>query len=152
VTNEKRLDHPKDKLAKGQIVKALVLEIDRERRRVRLGTKQLEPTTIDHYMAEHKVGEKVSGRLVDLQGARAKVELGEGVVGICRMTASAPKPASAEPAKSSDVGSLSAMLSARWKQGGEAGSSAETLKTGQILSFRIAHLDPAKRLIELELA
>jgi len=152
VTNEKRLDHPKDKLAKGQTVKALVLEIDKERRRVRLGMKQLEPTTIDHYIAEHKIGEKVSGRLMDLHGTRAKVELGEGVVGLCQMKASAQKPVSAEPAKSSDVGSLSAMLSARWKQGGDVGNSPETVKTGQILSFRIAHFDPAKRLIELELA
>jgi len=51
ITNEKRLDHPKDKVAKGQTVKALVLEIDKERRRVRLGMKQLEPTTVDHYIA-----------------------------------------------------------------------------------------------------
>jgi small subunit ribosomal protein S1 len=152
ITSEKRLDHPKDKLAKGKTVKALVLEIDRERRRIRLGMKQLEPTTVDHYIAEHKAGEKVSGRLMDLQGGRAKVELGEGVVGLCQMKASEKKPADAESPKSSDVGSLSAMLSAKWKQGGASEASQETAKTGQILSFRIAHLDPAKRLIELELA
>jgi small subunit ribosomal protein S1 len=152
ITNEKRLDHPKDKLAKGKIVKALVLEIDRERRRIRLGMKQLEPTTVDHYIAEHKTGEKVSGRLMDLQGGRAKVELGEGVVGLCQMKAPEKKSPAAEAPKSSDVGSLSAMLSAKWKQGGVSETSQESAKTGQILSFRIAHLDPAKRLIELELA
>jgi small subunit ribosomal protein S1 len=152
ITNEKRLDHPKEKLTKGQPVKALVLEIDRERRRIRLGLKQLEPTTIDHYIAEHKTGEKVSGRLMDMQGSRAKVELGEGVVGICHMKPAPQKPAANESTKSSDVGSLSAMLSARWKQGGETGAAQESIKTGQILSFRIALLDPAKRLIELDLA
>ena len=31
ITNEKRLEHPREKLAKGQSVKAIVLEIDRER-------------------------------------------------------------------------------------------------------------------------
>jgi small subunit ribosomal protein S1 len=153
ITNEKRLDHPKDKVAKGQTVKALVLEIDKERRRVRLGMKQLEPTTVDHYIAEHKTGEKVSGRLMDVQGGRAKVELGEGVVGICQMKAKEEKPvAAAETTKSSDVGSLSAMLSARWKTGGASESAQDGVKTGQILSFKIANLDPAKRLIELELA
>jgi small subunit ribosomal protein S1 len=153
ITNEKRLDHPKEKLAKGQTVKALVLEIDKERRRVRLGMKQLEPTTVDHYIAEHKTGEKVSGRLMDLQGSRAKVELGEGVIGICQMKAKEEKPAAqAQAPKSSDVGSLSAMLSARWKQGGVSETTQEGAKTGQILSFRIATLDPTKRLIELELA
>jgi len=153
ITNEKRLDHPKDKVAKGQTVKALVLEIDKERHRVRLGMKQLEPTTVDHYIAEHKTGEKVSGRLMDVQAGRAKVELGEGVVGICQMKAKEEKPAAAaETVKSSDVGSLSAMLSARWKTGGASESTQEGAKTGQILSFKIANLDPAKRLIELELA
>jgi small subunit ribosomal protein S1 len=151
ITNEKRLDHPKEKLAKGQTIKAQVLEIDRERRRIRLGMKQLEPTTVDHYIAEHKTGEKVSGRLVDVQGNRAKVELGEGVVGVCQMKAREEKPAIAEATKSSDVGSLSAMLSAKWKKGGASASSQESVKTGQILSFRIANLDSAKRLIELEL-
>jgi small subunit ribosomal protein S1 len=153
ITNEKRLDHPKDKVAKGQTVKALVLEIDKERRRVRLGMKQLEPTTVDHYIAEHKAGEKVSGRLMDVQAGRAKVELGEGIVGICQMKAKEQKPVvAAETSKSSDVGSLSAMLSARWKQGGASETTQEGAKTGQILSFKIANLDAAKRLIELELA
>jgi len=153
ITNEKRLDHPKDKVAKGQTVKALVLEIDKERRRVRLGMKQLEPTTVDHYIAEHKTGEKVSGRLMELQGSRAKVELGEGVVAICQMKPKEEKTAPAlQPAKSSDVGSLSAMLAAKWKQGGASESSQDSVKTGQILSFKIANLDSAKRLIELELA
>ena len=37
VTNEKRLDHPKDMLQVGKVVRAIVLELDRERRRIRLG-------------------------------------------------------------------------------------------------------------------
>jgi len=155
ITNEKRLDHPKEKLTKGQTIKALVLEIDKERRRVRLGMKQLEPTTVDHYIAEHKAGEKVSGRLMDVQGNRGKVELGEGVVGICQMKAKEEKPLAAAPEapkSSSDVGSLSAMLSAKWKTGGASETSQEGVKAGQILSFKIANLDAAKRLIELELA
>ena len=57
----------------------MVLEADKERRRLRLGIKQLQPTSIDEYMAEHKSGETVSGRVVDVSGSRVKVELGEGV-------------------------------------------------------------------------
>jgi small subunit ribosomal protein S1 len=69
------------------------------------------------------------------------------------MKAKEEKPvAAAETTKSSDVGSLSAMLSARWKTGGASESAQDGVKTGQILSFKIANLDPAKRLIELELA
>jgi small subunit ribosomal protein S1 len=55
--------------------------------------------------------------------------------------------------KTSDVSSLSAMLSAKWKQGGGSGEQGkESARPGQVRSFRIAHLDPAKKLIELELA
>ncbi len=85
ITNEKRLDHPREKLSKAQTVKAVVLEIDRDRRRIRLGMKQLEPTTVDHYISEHQAGETVSGRLVEVQGNKAKVELGEGVIATCEL-------------------------------------------------------------------
>ncbi|MBV8070997.1 MAG: 30S ribosomal protein S1 [Acidobacteriaceae bacterium] len=155
ITNEKRLDHPKEKLAKGQPVRAVVLEVDRQRRRMRLGMKQLEPTTVDHYISEHQPGETVSGRLVEVQGNRARVELGEGVIGTCQLAEPAGKTLSAErPKPPADVTSLTAMLSAKWKQGVSAGpdTSKEGARAGQVRRFRIAHLDPAKRLIELELA
>ncbi len=153
VTNEKRLDHPKEKLVKGQSVRAVVLEVDRERRRIRLGMKQLEPTTVDHYISEHQPGETVSGLLVEVQGDRARVELGEGVIATCQLSDAKQKQAGVEPPKpAADVSSLSAMLSARWKQGASADVPREGAHAGQMRRFRIAHLDPAKRLIELELA
>jgi small subunit ribosomal protein S1 len=150
ITNEKRLDHPKEKLVKGQNVKTVVLEIDRERKRIRLGMKQLEPTTVDHYISDHKPGETVSGRLVEVNGNRARVELGEGVIATCQLKAE--QEAAGEKPADSDVGSLSAMLAAKWKQGGSGGPAKETARAGQVRSFRIAHLDPAKRMIEIELA
>jgi small subunit ribosomal protein S1 len=155
ITNEKRLEHPKEKLTKGQIVKAVVLELDRDRRRIRLGMKQLEPTTVDHYIAEHRAGETVSGRLVDVQGSRVKVELGEGVIATCVFKSATPaKQPEEQSPKPTDVSSLSAMLSAKWKQGGGPSPSTgnETAHAGQVRTFRISALDPAKRLIELELA
>ncbi|HTB18662.1 MAG TPA: 30S ribosomal protein S1, partial [Bryobacteraceae bacterium] len=45
ITREKRLNHPREALSAGQTVRAVVLEVDRERRRIKLGIKQLEPTT-----------------------------------------------------------------------------------------------------------
>jgi small subunit ribosomal protein S1 len=153
ITNEKRIEHPKEKLAKGQTVRAVVLEVDRERRRLRLGLKQLEPTTVDHYISEHQQGQTVSGRLLEVQGNRARVELGEGVVGICQFREAEETPSSGSQAKGADVSSLSAMLAAKWKQGGGSAGPAKTAaRAGEVRSFRIAHLDPAKKLIELELA
>jgi small subunit ribosomal protein S1 len=155
ITNEKRLDHPKEKLAKGQKIRGVVLEADREKRRIRLGMKQLEPTTVDTYISEHQPGETVSGRLVEVRGDRARVELGEGVIADCRLgSKEEQQPAVAERAPAaSDVSSLSAMLAARWKQGIEPNTKTKpAARAGEVRSFRIAHLDPAKRLIELELA
>jgi len=152
ITGEKRLDHPREKLAKGQNVKAVVLEIDRERRRLRLGMKQLEPTTVDHYISEHQAGETVSGRLIEVSGDSAKVELGEGVMALCQMKKGMETSAQSAAAAPADVSSLGAMLSARWKKGGPAGEGKEAARAGEVRSFRIARLDSAKRLIELELA
>ena len=51
ISAEKRLNHPQDLLKQGQIVKAQVLEIDSEKRRLRLGMKQLVPTGLDEYLS-----------------------------------------------------------------------------------------------------
>ena len=40
-----------------------------EKRQIKLSMKQLIPTSIDEYIAEHKVGDTVSGRVVDDSGA-----------------------------------------------------------------------------------
>ena len=46
---------------------------------------------LDEYIAEHKEGDVVTGRMTDVSGGRARVELGEGVQGMCRMSAEAPE-------------------------------------------------------------
>jgi small subunit ribosomal protein S1 len=151
ITGEKRLEHPKEVLTKGKVVKAMVIEVDRDKRRIRLGLKQLEPTNIDHYIAEHKAGDTVSGRLVDVHGDSAKVELGEGVLARCRIKEEIKKVA-AKAAAAPDVTALSQMLSARWKSGAQqSGNGGDGPRAGQIRSFRIAGLDAAKKLIDLEL-
>jgi small subunit ribosomal protein S1 len=152
ITGEKRLDHPREKLSKGQNVKAVVLEIDRERRRLRLGMKQLEPTTVDHYISEHQAGQTVSGRLLEVSGDSAKVELGEGVMAVCQIKKGTETSAQSESGPPADVSSLGAMLAARWKKGAPAGEGKQAARAGEVRSFRIARLDSAKRLIELELA
>lgn len=155
ITSEKRLEHPKEMLAVGQKVRALVLEVDKERRRIRLGMKQLEPTVVDKFIEEHKVGEVLSGRVISATTEMAKVEVSEGIAATCRLPKEAPaaKAAPAESAKT-DVSSLSAMLSARWKQGGgtEAAAGAPKLRTGEVRSFRITLLDAAAKRIEVEMA
>lgn len=150
ITNEKRLNHPNEALKVGEKVRFQVLEVDRDRRRLRLGIKQLQPSSIDEYIAERKPGDTVSGRIVDLSGNRAKVELGEGVIAHCKL---AEQKASDAPASASntDISSLSAMLAQKWKTGGGAQASPDALRAGQVRSFRITSVDPAQKRIELEL-
>jgi small subunit ribosomal protein S1 len=149
ITAEKRLNHPNEVLKQTQTVKAVVLEVDKERRRFRLGMKQLEPTSIDEYLAERKAGEVVSGRVVNVSGDRIKVELGEGV------TAFAPVPEKRQEASAgaqkADLSSLTAMLSQKWKSGGGAAESADAIRAGQVRSFKIVQIDLEKKRIDLEL-
>lgn len=151
ISREKRLNHPNEALKVGEKVRAQVLEADRERRRIRLGIKQLEPTSIDEYIAERKVGEAVTGRLVEVSGNRAKVELGEGVFAHCKLASQRPAETAANDSKA-DLSALTAKLEAKWKSGGVSQAASEPPRAGQIRSFKIISLDPGQKRIELELA
>jgi small subunit ribosomal protein S1 len=149
---EKRINHPSDMLRVGQIVKAQVLAIDNEKRQLRLGMKQLVPSGLDEYIAEHKAGDVVTGRMIDASEDGGKVELGEGVIAICS-AAARPKAAKSDstPSQPLDMASLSAMLNARWKSGPSSGvAKDDSVRAGQVRSFRITNLDPAAKKIEVE--
>lgn len=153
ITREKRIDHPKDVLKAGQVVKAQVLEFDKERRRIRLGMKQLEPTSTDTWIAEHQIGETVTGRILDVKNDRMKVELGDGVFGMCRVAAqNAGGSGEGKPGGGkADLSQLTAMLSARWKSGPDYESEQKVVRSGQIRQFRIASVDTQSKRIDLEL-
>jgi small subunit ribosomal protein S1 len=153
ITAEKRLNHPQDMLKLGQRVQAQVLEIDTERRRMRLGMKQLIPTSLEEYIQEHQPGDSVTGRMIEISEGIARVELGEGVFATCKMSAAQAKAEPEKPAGGkADLSSLTSMLQARWKSGSTASAQSQTAATGQVRSFRIVALDPAAKKIELELA
>lgn len=150
---EKRITHPQDVLKVGQQVKALVLELDSQKRRLKLGMKQLVPTSIDEYLAEHKPGDQVSGRVVEISGNGAQVELGEGIRAACKVSQNKKEDGTSSAAAATDVSSLSSMLAARWKSGAVAESSTpQEIQSGQIRRFRITRLDPTTKKIEVELA
>jgi small subunit ribosomal protein S1 len=159
ITNEKRLNHPSEMLKVGQVVKAVVTEADKGRRRMRLSMKALEPTSMDEFLAEHKVGDSVTGRVVDVSAKRAKVELGEGVIAYAALPEAKQETATAASSGPKvDLSAMTAMLSSKWKSGGggAAGSSAsasepEGLRPGQVRSFKISAIDLEKKRIDLEM-
>jgi small subunit ribosomal protein S1 len=158
ISAEKRINHPQEVLKVGQVVKAQVLALDTEKRLIRLSMKQLVPTRLDEYLAEHKEGDIVTGRMTEVSGGSARVELGEGVTATCRIPHenSAKADQSEEPKPSAlskpDLSSLGSMLQARWKSGATADEAKpEALRAGQIRKFRIAKLDATAKKIALEL-
>jgi small subunit ribosomal protein S1 len=150
---ERRINHPQDVLKVGQVVRAQVLEVDTERRRLRLGMKQLVPTSVDEYIAEHKDGDVVTGRMTEVAGGRARVELGEGIHAVCKLTAETLEKEEKPAESKTDLSSLTSLLEAKWKGGQATGAPRrEPVRAGQIRSFRIVKLDAAGKKIELELA
>jgi small subunit ribosomal protein S1 len=145
---ERRLNHPSEVLKAGQVVQAQVLGVDAEKRQMKLSMKQLVPTSIDEYVAEHKVGDVVSGRVVD----EGTVELGEGIRAVCVARAGAAEAGEKKGSEKADLSSLTSMLQARWKSGGAASPKAEPVKAGQVRSFRIVELDGEKKAIRVEMA
>ncbi len=151
ISAEKRINQPGDVLRTGQMVRAQVLAVDPEKRQIRLGMKQLVPTGLDEYLAEHNEGDTVTGRLMDDTGEQARVELGEGIYATYKI--SAPTGTKNEVSQSkADLSALTSMLQARWKGSFKAPTQPEAVRAGQVRSFRIVKLDRASKSIELELA
>jgi small subunit ribosomal protein S1 len=151
ISAEKRIERPQDVLRTGQVVQAKVLDVDREKRQLRLSMKQLIPTGLDEYIAEHKVGEVVTGRLIDISGEQGTVELGEGIYASGRLvleTVVKEQSQSAAP----DLSTFSSMLAARWKNGpSPAEAKPEAVRAGQIRSFRITMVDRGAKKIKVQL-
>ncbi len=160
ITGEKRLNHPREALTAGQTVRAVVLEVDRERRRIKLGIKQLEPTTADEYMAEHQVGESVTGRIVEAAAGSRQSGAGRGRF---RGVPHARRPDARRKANGSSVpepaleGRLGVAnrnviseMEARSRQ--PRPRRTEAPRAGQIRTFRILKLDQPNKKIEVELA
>jgi small subunit ribosomal protein S1 len=153
ISAEKRINHPQDVLKTGQSVRAQLLEVDSKKRRIRLGLKQLQPTSVDEYIAEHKEGDLVTGRVADVSHGRARVDLGEGIHATCAISATDTGAAETPAAEKADLSSMTSMLTAKWKSGTVASAPGrkEPARAGQIRSFRIVKLDAAGKKIEVEL-
>jgi small subunit ribosomal protein S1 len=152
ISAEKHIHHPQDVLKLGQIVKAQVLEVDKVKRQLRLSMKQRTAVSADEYLAEHPPGSVVTGRILEVSHGLARVELGEGIQGACRMGTESPAAEASPGAAKVDLSSLSSMLQARWKGGPSSGAAKpEAINAGQIRSFRITRLEPVAKKIELEL-
>jgi len=79
----KRVKHPSEVLKKGDRVKAVVLAIDSEKRRLSLGVKQLQPDIWESFFQQHRIGDIVHGKVLRVAAFGSFVEIAEGVEGLC---------------------------------------------------------------------
>ena len=81
-----RVSHPSEMLKAGEEIDVQILEVDRERERVSLGTKQLTANPWEMIEQKYPVGAVVRGRVVNLVAYGAFVEIEEGVEGLVHVT------------------------------------------------------------------
>ena len=79
----KRVKHPSEVLKKGDRVKAVVLAIEPEKRRLSLGVKQLQPDVWETFFQQHRIGDVLHGKVLRVANFGAFVEITEGVEGLC---------------------------------------------------------------------
>ena len=84
--SHKRIKHPGEALKKGQEVEAVVTNIDTENRRLSLSIKDIEPSSWDKFVTEHRPGSIVRGRITRFANFGAFVELAENLEGLCHVS------------------------------------------------------------------
>ena len=115
--------HPSEIVHKGQLVRAVVLSLDGQQRRLSLGMKQLET---DPWMAldsKIKVGDTVKGKVARVVSFGAFVDLGHGIEGLCHSS----------------------------EMGGEERVGPKPLEAGSEHEFRVIRLEPAGKKVGLSL-
>jgi small subunit ribosomal protein S1 len=122
----KRVKHPSEVLKKGQVVQAVILNIDSSAHRLSLGIKQLQPDAWESYFQNHQVGDTVHGRVCRLASFGGFVELADGVEGLCHF---------------SEVPGYT----------GRRGAEQAPLAMGQEFDFKIVKMSEAEKKIGLSL-
>jgi len=82
----RRIKHPSEVLKKGQQVDAVITAIDPDNRRMSLSIKDLEPNAWNDFVASHKPGDLVKGKIARFASFGAFVELGDNLEGLCHIS------------------------------------------------------------------
>ena len=86
ITWAKKLKHPKELLKKDQEVEAVVTNIDSRGQRLSLSMKDLTPSAWESFIATHRPGDVVRGKVSRFTSFGVFVELGEGLEGLCHIS------------------------------------------------------------------
>lgn len=126
-----RVKHPSEVVKKGQIVQAVILNIDAGNRRLSLGMKQLQPDAWETFFRTHQVGDVVRGRVCRAAAFGVFVELLPGVEGLCHRSELQPETGK--------------------RRGAPQPHTEPTLPNGEEFDFKIIKMNEAQKRIGLSL-
>ncbi|MCB9227407.1 MAG: 30S ribosomal protein S1 [Chitinophagales bacterium] len=81
-----RINHPSEVLELNQKINVVVLEFDDKKSRISLGLKQLQPHPWDEFGDKIEVGQKVKGKIVNVEDYGAFLEINPGVEGLIHVS------------------------------------------------------------------
>jgi len=82
----KRIKHPSEIYKKGDMVQAVVLDIEKKQERFSLGVKQLQDDPWKSVAARYQVGKEITGTVTNLTDFGVFVELEEGIEGLVHVS------------------------------------------------------------------
>jgi ribosomal protein S1 len=82
----KRIKHPSEVLKKGEKVKAIVLGVEPENRRLSLGRQAVAAGCLGHVLCPAPRGDVIKGKILRTAQFGAFVEIAEGVEGLCHVS------------------------------------------------------------------
>jgi small subunit ribosomal protein S1 len=82
----KRIKHPSELYKKGDLVQAIVLDIEKESERFSLGIKQLQDDPWKSVAQRYEVGKEITGTITNLTDFGIFVELEEGIEGLVHVS------------------------------------------------------------------
>ncbi len=82
----KRIKHPSELYKKGDVVQAIVLNIDKQNERFSLGVKQLQKDPWETIPERYEIGDKITGAITNVTDFGLFVELEEGIEGLAHVS------------------------------------------------------------------
>ena len=121
----KKVTHPSEVVKKGDEVKCVVLSVDKEKKRIALGLKQLsEDPWSNDIPSRYHIGDTVTGEVTKLTNFGVFVKLEDGLEGLLHISELADH---------------------------KVGNPEEVVKVGQVVEVRIIKIEPEERKVGLTL-
>ncbi len=119
-----RVAHPKEVLTPGQKVRAIVLKVDPEERRISLSLRALQKDPWEEFLEQYSVGSLVSGPVTQIKDFGAFVRITSAVEGLVHVSEISPE---------------------------RIGSPSEVLRLNQEVTAKIIGINEAKRQVRLSI-